>query len=89
MRSMVLRFLVVLFFSLPVFAFAEEINPYFEKDCTVGSWHLYFSGHKIYVDEPGDALLKITKSDNASFYGGFVFINMKLIPLRNFLRSAD
>lgn len=92
MSRKVLCFLAVLFtfsaISSPTYA--DDQTVFGPKALKIKRWHIHLSFHKFRVDDPGDAVIIITKrTPNKKIRGGFVFFNRKFISIRNFLVGSD
>ena len=83
----VAAFLFVLSLILAFTPSAESSDQVvFEKDFTIGKWHLHVSQHTFSVDAAGEGILKISKTiPQDEIKRGFVVFNDHFMFLRDFL----
>ena len=71
-------------------AVADDSLVFDSDELTVSAWHVHYSRHTFALSNPGQGTITITKSTpNMNLEGGFIFFNLKLIPLSTFLSGQD
>jgi len=60
------------------------------EDFETSEWHFKLARRTFSVDDPGDGIIKVTKTDSEKVPdGGFLIFNFRLIPLRKFFTGDD
>ena len=81
---------ILVFFCVFVPANAGAEIVFGPSNFEISNWHFHLSRHVFNVDDPGDGLIKISKNTpDMDIEGGFLFFNLQLIPLRDFLIGDD
>ena len=81
---------VIVSFGMISTVSAEDYAVFGPKDLTIGWFHLTLSFHSFRVEEPGGGVILISKNTpDKDMNGGFIRINGKFIPLRDFLRGDE
>ncbi|MFC1829702.1 hypothetical protein ACFL0O_08825, partial [Thermodesulfobacteriota bacterium] len=74
--------------AAPVHAGTQSV--FGPKEFKISRRHIHFSIHKFSVDDSGDGIITITKNTlNKKIQGGFLVLNGRFIPIRQFLRGSD
>ena len=75
-------------FAAPVHAGDQTV--FGPKVLKINRWHFHFSVHRFRADKAKDGVITITKNTlNKKIRGGFLVLNGRFVPIRNFLRGSD
>jgi hypothetical protein len=89
-KSFVLSVLIVslLLSAQPVAAYDAFVLQ--TGNLSIGNWHVHYSQHTFSVAEPEFGILRVTKATpDKEINSGFLFLNLKAIPLKHFFKGQD